>query len=60
MYFFQNSELREFTSDMFVFIEAPEEDYDHRSLFERLQEQKQKREFEFEEAHRLSKRFFTS
>lgn len=34
-------------------LEAPEEDYDHRSLFERLQEQKQKREFEFEEAHRL-------
>lgn len=34
-------------------IEAPEEEYDHRSLFERLQEQKQKREFEFEEAHRL-------
>lgn len=34
-------------------IEAPEEEYDNRSLFERLQEQKQKREFEFEEAHRL-------
>ncbi|XP_075229018.1 PSME3-interacting protein isoform X4 [Lycorma delicatula] len=34
-------------------LEAPEEEYDHRSLFERLQEQKQKREFEYEEAHRL-------
>lgn len=35
--------------------EAPEEEYDHRSLFDRLQEQKQRKEFEFEEAHRLSK-----
>lgn len=37
--------------------EAPEEEYDHRSLFDRLQEQKQRKEFEFEEAHRLSKNF---
>lgn len=34
-------------------LEAPEEEYDHRSLFDRLQEQKQKRDFEYEEAHRL-------
>lgn len=33
--------------------EAPEEQYDHRSLFERLEEQKQKREMEYEEAHKL-------
>ncbi|XP_049790032.1 PSME3-interacting protein isoform X3 [Schistocerca nitens] len=33
--------------------ECPEEEYDPRSLFERLQEQKQKRELEYEEAHRL-------
>lgn len=33
--------------------ECPEEEYDHRSLFERLEEQKQKRELEYEEAHRL-------
>jgi N-terminal domain of NEFA-interacting nuclear protein NIP30. len=37
------------------FPECPEEEYDHRSLFERLEEQKQKRELEYEEAHRLSK-----
>lgn len=36
-------------------VEAPEEDYDPRSLFDRLQEQKQKKEFEYEEAHKLSK-----
>uniref|UniRef100_A0A1B6J2L6 FAM192A/Fyv6 N-terminal domain-containing protein n=1 Tax=Homalodisca liturata TaxID=320908 RepID=A0A1B6J2L6_9HEMI len=34
-------------------LEVPDEEYDHRSLFERLQEQKQRKEFEFEEAHRL-------
>ncbi|BES96353.1 NEFA-interacting nuclear protein NIP30 [Nesidiocoris tenuis] len=33
--------------------EAPEEEIDHRSLFERLEEQKKKKEFEYEEAHRL-------
>ncbi|XP_066998601.1 PSME3-interacting protein isoform X2 [Anabrus simplex] len=33
--------------------ERPEEPYDPRSLFERLEEQKQKRELEYEEAHRL-------
>ncbi|XP_014241626.1 protein FAM192A isoform X2 [Cimex lectularius] len=34
-------------------LEAPEEDYDPRSLYERLEEQKKKKEFEYEEAHRL-------
>jgi len=34
-------------------VEVPEEEYDPRSLFDRLQEQKQRKEFEFEEAHRL-------
>ncbi|CAH0381809.1 unnamed protein product [Bemisia tabaci] len=34
-------------------IEAPEEEYDHRSLFDRLQEQKQKKDYEYEEAHKL-------
>ncbi|XP_053677818.1 PSME3-interacting protein [Anopheles nili] len=34
-------------------IEAPEEEYDPRSLYERLQEQKQKKDSEFEEAHKL-------
>uniref|UniRef100_A0A182S674 FAM192A/Fyv6 N-terminal domain-containing protein n=1 Tax=Anopheles maculatus TaxID=74869 RepID=A0A182S674_9DIPT len=34
-------------------IEAPEEEYDARSLYERLQEQKQKKDSEFEEAHKL-------
>lgn len=38
----------------------PEEPYDSRSLFERLQEQKQKKEFEYEEAHKLSKKFFVA
>jgi hypothetical protein len=41
--------------DCACFPECPEEEYDHRSLFERLEEQKQKRELEYEEAHRLSK-----
>ncbi|XP_043286491.1 PSME3-interacting protein isoform X2 [Venturia canescens] len=33
--------------------EAPEEKYDPRSLFDRLQEQKNKRDMEYEEAHKL-------
>lgn len=33
--------------------EAPEEPYDPRSLYERLQEQKNKRDAEYEEAHKL-------
>ncbi|CAG9820354.1 unnamed protein product [Phaedon cochleariae] len=31
----------------------PEEQYDNRSLFEKLQDQKQKRDLEYEEAHKL-------
>ncbi|XP_055531953.1 PSME3-interacting protein [Wyeomyia smithii] len=34
-------------------LEAPEEEYDGRSLFDRLQEQKQKKDLEYEEAHKL-------
>ncbi|KAK5647247.1 hypothetical protein RI129_002139 [Pyrocoelia pectoralis] len=34
-------------------IEAPEQPYDPRSLYERLQEQKQRKELEYEEAHKL-------
>lgn len=34
-------------------LDAPEEEYDPRSLYDRLQEQKQKKEFEYEEAHKL-------
>ncbi|XP_018322005.1 protein FAM192A isoform X1 [Agrilus planipennis] len=34
-------------------LEAPEPTYDSRSLYERLQEQKQKRDLEYEEAHKL-------
>uniref|UniRef100_A0A1Q3FDB8 Putative nefa-interacting nuclear protein nip30 n=1 Tax=Culex tarsalis TaxID=7177 RepID=A0A1Q3FDB8_CULTA len=33
--------------------EAPEEEYDSRSLYDRLQEQKQKKDIEYEEAHKL-------
>uniref|UniRef100_A0A8D8YX64 Protein FAM192A n=1 Tax=Cacopsylla melanoneura TaxID=428564 RepID=A0A8D8YX64_9HEMI len=33
--------------------EAPEEQYDPRSLYDRLKEQKDKKEFEYEEAHKL-------
>ncbi|EZA55892.1 hypothetical protein X777_04111 [Ooceraea biroi] len=36
-------------------LEAPEETYDPRSLYERLQEQKNKRDIEYEEAHKLSR-----
>ncbi|KAJ1519542.1 hypothetical protein ONE63_004822 [Megalurothrips usitatus] len=34
-------------------VEAPEEVYDHRSLFDRLEEQRKKKEEEYEEAHKL-------
>lgn len=34
-------------------VEAPEEEYDPRSLYDRLQEQKMKKQAEFEEAHKL-------
>ena len=33
--------------------EAPQEDYDPRSLFDRLQEQKDKKQLEWDEAHKL-------
>ena len=33
--------------------EAPEEVYDHRTLYEKLQEQKMKKEADYEEAHKL-------
>lgn len=35
--------------------ERPEEPYDARSLYDRLKEQKDKKDLEFEEAHKLSK-----
>lgn len=35
--------------------EAPEEEYDPRSLYERLQEQKDKKQEEFEEQFKFSK-----
>ncbi|KAL1513711.1 hypothetical protein ABEB36_003084 [Hypothenemus hampei] len=34
-------------------VERPEEPYDNRSLYEKLQEQKQKKDLEYEEAHKL-------
>ncbi|XP_050534221.1 PSME3-interacting protein isoform X2 [Daktulosphaira vitifoliae] len=34
-------------------LEAPEEQYDHRSLFDRLEEQRRKKEYEYEETHKL-------
>lgn len=36
---------------------VPEEEYDHRSLFDRLEEQRRKKEYEYEETHKLSKYF---
>lgn len=36
------------------YLEAPEEEYDSRSLYDRLQEQKNKKDMEYEEAHKLS------
>lgn len=39
---------------IFRFLEVPEEAFDGRSLFERLKEQKYKKDLEFEEAHKLS------
>jgi len=34
-------------------LDAPDEVYDHRSLFDRLEEQRRKKEYEFEETHKL-------
>lgn len=39
----------------FACTDAPEEAYDPRCLYERLQEQKMKKDMEFDEAHKLSK-----
>lgn len=36
-------------------LERPEEPYDGRSLYERLKQNKDKKDMEFEEAHKLSK-----
>lgn len=35
--------------------ERPEEPFDSRSLYDRLKEQRDKKDLEFEEAHKLSK-----
>ena len=40
---------------LFLVAEAPEEEYDPRSLFERLEANRVKKQEEFDEAHRLSK-----
>ena len=34
-------------------VEAPEEPFDSRSLFDRLQEQKEKKQSEWDESHKL-------
>jgi hypothetical protein len=36
------------------FVEAPEEEVDNRSLYDRLQEQKLKKQEEFDESRKLS------
>lgn len=38
-----------------ICTEMPEEPYDSRSLYERLKEQRDKKDLEFEETHKLSK-----
>lgn len=46
------------SSYLFVYSsEAPEEEYDPRSLFERLQEQKDKKQEEYEEQFKFSESF---
>lgn len=40
--------------ELLFFVEAPEEDYDPRSLFDRLEANRVKKQEEFDEAHRLS------
>lgn len=40
----------------FLCLEAPEEEYDPRSLFERLQEQKEKKQEEYEEQFKFSEK----
>lgn len=39
----------------FNVIEAPEEEYDPRSLFERLEANRIRKQEEYDEAHRMSK-----
>lgn len=43
-----------FSFRFWIFTEMPEEPYDSRSLYERLKEQKDKKDLEFDEAHKLS------
>lgn len=40
------------------FVECPEEVIDNRSLYDKLQEQKLKKDEEYEEQHKLSKNSF--
>lgn len=40
--------------------EVPEEAYDTRPLYQRLEEQKMRKDAEYEEAHKLSQYLFTS
>lgn len=45
---------------MYLYTERPEEPYDSRSLYERLKDQRDKKDLEYDEAHKLSKtEFFT-
>lgn len=37
-----------------MYSEVAEEPYDNRSLYEKLKEQKDKKDYEYEEAHKLS------
>jgi hypothetical protein len=37
-----------------TFSEAPEPEVDHRTLYDRLKEQKDKKQFDYDEAHKLS------
>lgn len=46
-----------FTYLFVYYVEVPEEEYDPRSLFERLQEQKDKKQEEFEEQFKFRRSF---
>lgn len=46
--------IHHFHSQIIVNAELPEEPYDSRSLFERLKEQRDKKDLEYEETHKLS------
>lgn len=52
------SAKREAFNFIHIFIEKPEEPYDSRSLFEQLKQQRDKKDLEFDEAHKLSKMNF--